>query len=119
MSARVLPKPSVLARRSSALARKSSVLVLVSLLGLIGGCGPAQPEVRAVAGGMDCAEVAEIIDEAIERGQRFVAGQEQDEALAADLVFALSGAEERPECVDEAVRSRAEGLRATLVGTSG
>ncbi len=51
------------------------------------------------------------------RGQRFVAGQETDRVLGDDLVFALSGAEERPECIEEAVRSRAAGLRATISGT--
>lgn len=66
---------------------------------------------------MGCAEVAEVVDEAMVRGQRFVAGQETDRVLGDDLVFALSGAEERPECIEEAVRSRAAGLRATISGT--
>ncbi|HUG83609.1 MAG TPA: hypothetical protein VMM13_03545 [Euzebya sp.] len=52
------------------------------------------------------------------RAQRFVAGQGRDPVLAGDLIFALSGAEERPECMEQAVRSRAAGLRATLGGTS-
>lgn len=87
---------------------------------LVAGCGggPEGTGIRAVSGDMDCAEVAEVIGEAIARGGRFVAGQESDTLLAGDLIFALSGAEERPECIDDAVRSRAEGLRATLNGTT-
>lgn len=99
---------------------QKAIVALVGAVVLAGcGGGPAGPEVEAVNDGMDCAEVAAVIDAAIERGQRFVAGQETDVLLAGDLVFALSGAEARPECVDEDVRSRAEGLRATLNGTTG
>ena len=86
---------------------------------LLAGCGGGPEQIRGASDGMACSEVAEIIDEAMTRGQRFVAGQERDAGLAADLVFALSAAEERPECIDADVRRRAEGLRATLSGTSG
>lgn len=101
--------------------RMASAIVVLTVAVLLFGCGGAAtgPEVEAVTDAMDCAEVAAVIDAAIERGQRFVAGQETDVLLAGDLVFALSGAEERPECVGADVRSRAGGLRATLNGITG
>lgn len=82
-------------------------------------CGAGPEQIPAVTGDMGCGEVAETVDVAITRAGRFVAQQETDSRLSADLVFALSGAEERPECISDAVRSRAAGLRATLVGTGG
>lgn len=94
-------------------------LVLCHSVVLLVGCGPAAPEVPTIADDMTCEEVVAALEEALDRGARFIAGEESDERLAADLVFALSGAEARPECVDEATRSRAAGMRATLGGIGG
>lgn len=78
----------------------------------------SQPEqIQAVNDQMSCAEVADVIDAAIERGTTYVSLEQSNEFLAADLVFVLSGTEERSECVSEAVRSRANGLRATINGS--
>lgn len=59
---------------------------------------------------MPCVEVAEVVAAVIERGTTYVALEECDERLGVDLVVVLSGTKERPECVTEAVRSRANGL---------
>lgn len=95
------------------------MIIALLLVAAVAGCGPQDSGVPQTADDMSCTEVAEAIDVAIQRGQRFVAAQETDVALAADLIFVLSEAEVRPECVDADVRSRAEGLRATLNGMAG
>ncbi len=88
--------------------------MLLILLTLAAGCGSAPDLVPAVSDGMSCAEVAEVVEGAIARGQQYIAAQRDDPLLAADLIFALSGAEERPECVEDDIRSRASGMRATI-----
>lgn len=89
------------------------------LLFVVVGCGGGPEQIQAVNDQMDCAEVAMVIDAAIQRGTTYVGLEQSDELLASDLVFALSGAEERPECVSDEVRSRASGLRATLTSSGG
>ena len=92
------------------------VLLLFLLVALV-GCGSGEEEIRAISDDMDCAEVADVVDAAIERGTTYVGLEQEDPGVSADLIFALSGAEARPECVEESVRNRAAGLRATLNGT--
>ncbi|MEE8603402.1 hypothetical protein [Euzebya tangerina] len=92
------------------------VCVILAVL-LLAGCGSGEEEIRSISDDMDCDEVVEVVETAIERGTTYVALEEDDPGVSADLVFALSGAEARPECVEESVRSRAAGLRATLTGT--
>ncbi len=86
---------------------------------VLSGCQSAPEGLPAVSDGMSCPQVVEVVEAALERGQRFVAAEESDALLASDLVFALSGADERPECLDAETRSRAAGMRATINGTSG
>ena len=66
---------------------------------VLSGCQSAPESFPAVSDGMSCPEVVEVVEAALERGQRFVAAEESDALLASDLVFALSGADERPECL--------------------
>ncbi len=97
--------------------RTSCVVAAAVLVSTAVGCGVQEDRIDAVNDDMTCAEVAAVIATAIARGTTYVGLEESDESLSIDLVFALSGAEERPECVSDAVRSRANGLRATIVGS--
>ncbi|MGI9017636.1 MAG: hypothetical protein ACR2HR_11140 [Euzebya sp.] len=99
--------------------RTRFVAVLIGLCLVAMACGEEPDVVQAVTDDMDCAQVARVIEQAIERGTTYVGLEQSDAALADDLVFALSGVEERPECVPESVRSRANGLRFTITGTGG
>lgn len=94
--------------------RRTTVCVALAATLLLPGCQDQPEQIQAVNDQMSCAEVAAVIDTAIERGTTYVSLEQSDEMLAADLVFALSGTEERPECIDASVRSRANGLRATI-----
>jgi hypothetical protein len=98
--------------------RVRSLPTLLIAVAVLAGCQPQPDSFPAVTDEMTCAEVLEVLSAALSRGQRFIAGQESDAMLASDLVFALSGAEERPECVDDQTRSRAAGMRATINGSS-
>jgi hypothetical protein len=92
------------------------VLVLAVAGIALTACGGGPEAVPAVNDGMACDEVIEVVEGAIAEGQRFVSRDTADQQLAADLVFALSGAVERSECITEQTRSRADGLRTTIAG---
>lgn len=97
--------------------RHPAVLAATGMVWVLTGCQGQPERIQAVTDTMTCDEVADVIAAAIERGTTYVSLEQSDEFLAADLVFALSGTEERPECVTEEVRSRANGLRATITGS--
>ena len=93
-----------------------SATVLVAGL-LLAGCGGSDA-LPAMTDATTCEEAVEIVDEAISRAQAYLAGQTDDPARRDEIVFALSGAEERPECLAEETRQRATGLLLTLVSDS-
>lgn len=105
-------------QRAGGTRRRGMAVALVLILALTAsGCG-GDEGLAAVSDDSTCAEVVEIVDEAIAAARSYIARQASDPAEADEIVFALSGAEERSECLDEETVRRATGLRLTVVSSS-
>ena len=93
--------------------RQAAAVALLAAL-LLAACGSGGTGLRAVTDDSTCEDVQEIVEEAIRAAQSYLGRQADDPAERDDIIFALSGAEERRECLDDDTLRRATGLRLTL-----